>query len=198
MEPQAWEDGEKDIGCRSFLNLTPTAQAPPPLTLQKPPASKSSKGNRNKLGFLTLTRVVGVWVRWSPSHPRDQTTSLAPRPRSKHSPHGRFVTPRLKYLQKWPHLKGNKEEGRRVGAWDTPNPACPQPQPRQSDGLFSAAASRNIRLSGQNAWVQVHRKVPKKAQGWAEVGLVSQRERGEGPGARPTLTGTLETWCPGR
>lgn len=131
----------------------------------------------------------------SPSHPRLRPHPLAPRHRSKHSPHGRFVTPRLKYLQKWPHLKGNKEEGGELEPGIPPTPPVLSPQPRTVSGwTVSAAASRNIRLSGQMHGHRSTGRSPRRPRGGAEVGLVRPKGEGaEGPGARPTLTGTLET-----
>lgn len=83
----AWEDGRKDR--LQELPGTSPPQAPPALTLQKSPASKSSKGNRNKTRLFDFN--TRVWVRGggvSPSHPRLRPHPLAPRPLSKHSPLG--------------------------------------------------------------------------------------------------------------
>ena len=77
------------------------------------------------------------------------------------------------------------------------------PQPRLSsalsqgqclDGLLLAAARRNTRLSGQMHGHRSTGRSPRRPRGGAEVGLVRPKGEGaEGPGARPTLTGTLET-----
>lgn len=58
----AWEDGGKDR-LQELPGTSPSLpQAPPALTLQKPPASKSSKGNRNKTRLSDFNRGCGQGV----------------------------------------------------------------------------------------------------------------------------------------
>lgn len=69
----AWEDGGKDPGCRSFLEPHPHCLRAPqrPLTLQKPPASKSSKGNRNKTRLSDFNQGCGQGVEGELAHDSD-------------------------------------------------------------------------------------------------------------------------------
>lgn len=109
------------------------------------------------------------------------------------------MTPRLKYLQKWPHLKGNKEE---EASW-----SLGYPQPRLSsalsqgqclDGLFLLQPAETSGCLAKCMGTGP-RKVPKKAQGGAEVGLV--RPKGEecrGPRRQAHPHRHFGDLCPGR
>lgn len=138
---------------------------------------------------------MGKGWRGEPQPPTTQTTSLGSKTPLKAQPPGRFAIPHLKYLQKWPHLKGNKEEGGGLEPGIPPTPPVLSPQPGTVSGwTASAAASRNIRLSGQMHGHRSTGRSPRRPRGGAEVDLVRPKGEGaEGPGARPTLTGTLET-----
>lgn len=94
MEPQPGKTVEK-TGCRSSLEPHPHCLRHPSPFRSLLPASLQ-KGTEIKLGFLTLTEVVGKGWRGEPQPPTTQTTSLGSKTPLKAQPPWEICDPTFK------------------------------------------------------------------------------------------------------